>query len=490
MAVATGREFGLFIDGELAEPADGDVRELVEPASGRPLAKAATGGAADVDRAVAAARGALEGAWGKTPPNERSRLLHALADVIIANRKELAELETRNVGKALSSTKPEVIVAAESFRFMASAIGSIEGGTRPIGGSILSYTLKEPVGVAAQIVPWNYPIMLAGWKLAPALAAGCTVVLKPDPATPLTALRLAELAGEVGIPAGVVNVVPGDGPTTGAHLVGHPGIDKIAFTGSTATGSEIMRLAADPVKRVSLELGGKSPSLVFADADLEDAVASTAYGIYYSAGQSCEARSRLLVERSVYEDVVELVAAKAGAVKVGDPLDPETQMGSLISQRHREKVHGFVEAGRGEGAEVVAGGEPLGGDGAFYPATVLAGVENGETVAQEEIFGPVLAVVPFEDEAEAVKIANDVRYGLMATVWTGDPGRGHRLARQIKSGTVTINLPYGAFPGVPFGGYKQSGFGREQGLETLQMYLETKSVLLSTGARPTNPWGL
>jgi acyl-CoA reductase-like NAD-dependent aldehyde dehydrogenase len=490
MAVATGREFGLFIDGEPAEPADGDIRELVEPASGRPLAKAATGGAADVDRAVAAARDALEGAWGKTPPNERSRLLHALADAIIANRKELAELETRNVGKALSSTKPEVIVAAESFRFMASALGSIEGGTRPIGGSILTYTLKEPVGVAAQIVPWNYPIMLAGWKLAPALAAGCTVVLKPDPATPLTALRLGELAAEVGIPAGVVNVVPGDGPTTGAYLVAHPGVDKIAFTGSTATGSEIMRLAADPVKRVSLELGGKSPSLVFADADLEDAVASTAYGIYYSAGQSCEARSRLLVERSVYDDVVELVAAKAGAVKVGDPLDPETQMGSLISQGHREKVHGFVEAGRDEGADVVAGGEPLEGDGAFYPATVLAGVENGQTVAQEEIFGPVLAVVPFEDEAEAVKIANDVRYGLMATAWTGDPGRGHRLARQIKSGTVTINLPYGAFPGIPFGGYKQSGFGREQGLETLQMYLETKSVLLSTGARPTNPWGL
>jgi acyl-CoA reductase-like NAD-dependent aldehyde dehydrogenase len=490
MAVATGREFGLFIDGEPVEPADGEIRELVEPATGRPLAKAATGGAADVDRAVAAARGALEGPWGKTPPNERSRLLHALADAIVANRKELAELETRNVGKALSSSKPEVIVAAESFRFMASAIGSIEGGTRPIGGSILSYTLKEPVGVAGQIVPWNYPIMLAGWKLAPALAAGCTVVLKPDPATPLTALRLAELAVEIGVPSGVVNVVPGDGPTTGAYLVGHPGVDKVAFTGSTATGSEIMRLAAGSVKRVSLELGGKSPSLVFADADLEDAVASTAYGIYYSAGQSCEARSRLLVERSVYDDVVELVTAKAGAVKVGDPLDPETQMGSLISQPHREKVHGFVAAGRDEGAEVVAGGEPVEGDGAFYPATVLAGVENGQTVAQEEIFGPVLAVVPFEDEAEAVRIANDVRYGLMATVWTGDPGRGHRLARQIKSGTVTINLPYGAFPGIPFGGYKQSGFGREQGLETLQMYLETKSVLLSTGPRPTNPWGL
>jgi acyl-CoA reductase-like NAD-dependent aldehyde dehydrogenase len=490
MAVATRREYGLFIDGETAEPADGDVRELAEPATGAPLAKAATAGRQDVDRAVAAARAALEGPWAKTPPNERSRLLHALADAIVANRKELAELETRNVGKALASTKQEVIVAAESFRYMASALGSIEGGTRPIGGSILSYTLKEPVGVAAQIVPWNYPIMLASWKLAPALAAGCTVVLKPDAATPLTALRLAELATEVGVPSGVVNVVPGDGPTTGAHLVAHPGVDKVAFTGSTATGSEIMRLAADPVKRVSLELGGKSPSLVFADADLEDAIASTAYGIYYSAGQSCDARSRLLVERSVYDDVVDQVAAKAGVVKVGDPLDPETQMGSLISERHRTKVHDLVETGRAEGAEAVAGGHPLDGDGAFYPATVLAGVGDDTTVAQEEIFGPVLAVIPFDDETDAVRIANDVRYGLMATVWTGDPARGHRLARRITSGTVTINVPYGAFPGVPFGGVKQSGFGREQALETLQLYLETKAVLLSTGSRPSNPWGL
>jgi aldehyde dehydrogenase (NAD+)/betaine-aldehyde dehydrogenase len=490
MAAVGEREYGLFIEGEGAEPSDGEVRDLVEPATGKPLTRAATAGPADVDRAVAAARAALEGPWGKTPPNERSRLLHALADAIVANRKELAELESRNVGKALLSTKPEVIVAAESFRFMASALGSIEGGTRPIGGSILSYTLKEPVGVCAQIVPWNYPIMLAGWKLAPALAAGCTVVLKPDPATPLTAVRLGELAAEVGIPPGVVNVVPGDGPTAGAHLVAHPGVDKVAFTGSTRTGAEIMRLAADPVKRISLELGGKSPALVFADADLEDAIASTAYGIYYSAGQSCDARSRLLVERSVYDDVVNLVAEKAGAVRVGDPLDPETQMGSLVSHGHRDTVHGLVETGRAEGAEVVAGGEPADGDGAFYPPTVLAGVESGQTVGQEEIFGPVLAVIPFEDEQDAVRIANDSRYGLMATVWTGDPGRGHRLARSIRSGTVTINVPYGAFPGIPFGGYKQSGFGREQGLETLQMYLETKSVLLSTGARPSNPWGL
>jgi acyl-CoA reductase-like NAD-dependent aldehyde dehydrogenase len=490
MAVAAEREYGLFIEGESAEPSDGEVRELTEPATGRPLARAAVAGPGDVDRAVAAARAALAGPWGKTPPNERSRLLHALADAIVANRKELAELETRNVGKALVSTKPEVAVAAESFRYMASAIGSIEGGTRPIGGSILAYTLKEPVGVCAQIVPWNYPVMLAAWKLAPALAAGCTVALKPDAATPLTALRLAELAVEVGIPAGVVNVVPGDGPTTGAHLVRHPDVDKVAFTGSTATGSEIMRLCADPVKRVSLELGGKSPALVFADADVEDAVASTAYGIYYSAGQSCDARSRLLVERGVYDDVVALVAEKARAVKVGDPLDAETQMGSLISRRHREKVHGLVETGRSEGAEVVVGGEPADGDGAFYPPTVLAGVGADQTVAQEEIFGPVLAVIPFEDEQDAARIANDVRYGLVATVWTRDPARGHRLARSIKSGTFTINLPYGAFPGVPFGGYKQSGFGREQGLETLQMYLETKSVLVATGARPQNPWGL
>ncbi len=490
MAVATEREYLLFIDGEGAEPSDGEVRELSEPATGKPLAKAAVARAGDVDRAVAAARSALEGAWGKTPANERSRLLHALADAIIAARKELAELETRNVGKALSSSKPEVIVAAESFRFMASAVGSIEGGTRPIGGSILSYTLKEPVGVCAQIVPWNYPIMLAAWKLAPALAAGCTVVLKPDPATPLTAVRLAELAAEVGIPAGVVNVVPGEGPTAGSHLVGHPDVDKVAFTGSTATGSEIMRLCADPVKRVSLELGGKSPAIVFADADLEDAIASSAYGIYYSAGQSCDARSRLLVEKAVYDEVVSHVAEKAAAVRVGDPLDPETQMGSLISLEHRKKVHGFVEAGREEGAEVVAGGEPSDGDGAFYPATVLSQVGGEAGVAQEEIFGPVVVAIPFEDEDDAVRIANDVRYGLLATVWTKDSARGHRLARRVKSGTFTINMPYGAFPGIPFGGYKQSGFGREQGLETLQTYLETKSVIFATGARPTNPWGL
>jgi aldehyde dehydrogenase (NAD+)/betaine-aldehyde dehydrogenase len=480
----------LFIDGELAEPRSGEVRELLEPATGRPLAKAAIAGPDDVDAAVSAARAALAGDWGKTAPTERSRLLHALADAIQANRKELAELEARNVGKAISSVKAELAQAVENFRFFGAAVSSIGGRSNPMGGSLLYYSLKEPVGVCGQIVPWNYPLMMATWKLAPALAAGCTVVLKPDPATPLTALRLAELAAEVGFPPGVVNVVPGDGPTTGAHLVGHPGVDKVAFTGSTRTGSEIMRLASDPIKRLILELGGKSPNLVFADADLADAIPSAVWSIYYSAGQSCEARSRVLVERSAYDDVVAGFADAAGRLKVGDPLDPGTQMGSLISPAHRDKVHALVEGARKENAEVVTGGEPVDGDGAFYPPTVIAGVSNDSPIAQEEIFGPVVTIIPFEDEKDAVRIANAVKYGLVATVWTGDPGRGHRLARRIQAGTVAINTPYTAFPGMPFGGYKQSGFGRELGLETLELYLETKSVLVSTSPKPFNPFGL
>jgi acyl-CoA reductase-like NAD-dependent aldehyde dehydrogenase len=490
MAVTTEREYGLFINGELVEQQAGEVRDLAEPATGDALARVALAGEADVDRAVEAARAALDGPWGKTPPTERSRLLHALADAMVANRKELAELEVRNVGKAISSVKAELNQGVENFRFYASAIATIAGRSNPLGGSLLFYSLKEPVGVAGQIVPWNYPLMMTTWKLAPALAAGCAVVLKPDAATPLSALRLAGLAAEVGFPPGAVNVVPGDGPTTGAYLVRHPGVDKIAFTGSTQTGSEIMRLASAPLKRITLELGGKSPNLVFADANLADAIPSSVWSIYYSAGQSCEARSRVLVEQSVYDDFVSEFAAKTEQLRVGDPLDPETQVGSLISTTHRDKVHGFVEQGRDEGAEVVAGGEAGDGKGAFYKPTVLAKVESSMTVAQEEIFGPVVTVIPFEDEKDAIRIANDVRYGLMATVWTGDPARGHRLASRIKAGEIAINTPYTAFPGIPFGGYKQSGFGRELGLETLDLYLETKSVLVSTSPKGFNPFGL
>jgi acyl-CoA reductase-like NAD-dependent aldehyde dehydrogenase len=489
MAVATQREYGLFINGEMTD-ASGEPVELLEPATGEPLARVAMAVEADVDRAVDAARAALEGPWAKTPPNERSRLLHALADALVQNRKELAELEARNVGKAISSVKAELNQAVENYRFYASAIASIAGRSNPVGGSLLFYSLKEPVGVAGQIVPWNYPLMMTTWKLAPALAAGCTVVLKPDSATPLSALRMAELASEVGFPPGAINVVPGPGKTVGAHLVRHPGVDKIAFTGSTATGSEIMRLASDPIKRITLELGGKSPNVVFSDADLADAIPSAVWSIFYSAGQSCEARSRVLVERSIYDDFVSSFSEAAGKLKVGDPLDAETQVGSLISTEHRDRVHGFVEKGREEGAEVVRGGEAENGKGAFYPPTVLAKVDNAMTVAQEEIFGPVVTVIPFQDEKDAVRIANDVKYGLFATVWTRDPAKGHRVARRIKSGMVGINMPYTAFPGIPFGGYKQSGFGRELGLETLELYLETKSVLVSTSPKPFNPFGL
>ena len=490
MAVTAGQEYGLFIGGEVVESASGEVRDLHEPATGEPLARAAMAGEADIDRAVEAARAALDGPWGKTPPNERARLLQALADAIVANRKELAELESRNVGKAISSVKAEVAGAVENFRFFASVVGSIAGRSNPIGGSLLSYTLKEPVGVCAQIVPWNYPLLMSVWKLSPALAAGCAVVLKPDPQTPLSVLRIAELAAEVGFPAGAINIVPAEGSTTGSYLVKHPGVDKVAFTGSTRTGSEIMRLCSEPIKRLTLELGGKSPAIVFADANLDDAIPSSVWSIYYAAGQSCEARSRVLVEASIYDDFVARFADATKSLKVGDPLDAETQVGSLISTVHRDRVHAYVEKGRDEGAEVVVGGEAGDGAGAFYTPTLLAGVETSMTVAQEEIFGPVVVAIPFEDEKDAIRIANDVQYGLFATVWTGDPARGHRVARAVKSGMVGINMPFTAFPGIPFGGYKQSGFGRELSIDTLDLYLETKGVLFSTSAKPFNPFGL
>ena len=376
MAVTTEREYGLFIDGELREPESGEMRELVEPATGQPLGRAAMAGEADVDRAVAAARSALDGAWSKTPPTERSRLLHALADAIVANRAELVELEARNVGKAVSSVKAELYGAAENFRFYASAIASIAGRSNPIGGSLLFYSLKEPVGVCGQIVPWNYPLLMATWKLAPALAAGCTIVLKPDAQTPLTAIRLAELATEVGFPAGVVNVLPGDGPTTGAAIVRHPGVDKVAFTGSTATGGEIMRLASIRSSASRSSWAGRartssSPTPTWPTRFRAPSGRSTTRpGRAARPARGCSWRSRSTTSSWRPSP------RRHGQLKVGDPLDPETQMGSLISEAHRARVHGFVERGTEEGAEVVAGGSPADGPGAFYPPTVLAGVGN------------------------------------------------------------------------------------------------------------------
>jgi acyl-CoA reductase-like NAD-dependent aldehyde dehydrogenase len=482
-------EAGVHIAGETRRGAGGVV-ELAEPATEAPLAAVALAGEADVDAAVDAARAALGGDWSRAPATERARLLHALADGIRAGRKDLAAVEARNVGKAISSVNAELAAAMETFRFYASVAAAPSGRTGTLGGSLTHYSLKQPVGVCAQIVPWNYPLMMAAWKLAPALAAGCAVVLKPDPRTPLSALWLAELAAEVGFPAGVLNVLPADGPTVGSHLVRHPGVDKVAFTGSTATGGEIMRLASDPIKRVTLELGGKSPSIVFADANLDEAVPASVWSIYYSAGQSCEARSRLLVEASVYDEVVARFTETAGRLRVGDPLDAETHMGSLIDTAHRDRVHGYVERAGGDGAEVVLGGAVPDGPGAFYPPTVVANVAAGAEAAQEEIFGPVVTVTRFEDEREAVAIANGVRYGLMATVWTGDPNRAQRLARRIDAGTVGLNMPYTAFPGVAFGGFKQSGFGRELSAGAIEDYLEEKSVIVAAGSRPSNPFGL
>ena len=490
----SGPSTQLVIGGELRDAASGRTFATHDPARGRELATVAQAGAEDVDAAVAAARGAFDGAWAKTSPAKRARALNRLAQLLDEGTDELAALESRNNGKAKWQCAAEIKVAVATLELFAGTAQHLYGRSHVVNPAVVSYTLREPVGVVGAIIPWNYPLMMAAWKVAPALAAGNTLVLKPASATPLTAIRLGELALEAGIPAGVLNVIPGPGGEVGEALAAHPGVDKIAFTGETSTGRRIAEVAAKTLKRVSLELGGKSPNVVFADADLEAAVIGSVWAIYYSAGQSCEARSRILVQDEVYEAFASAFAERAKALTVGDPLADDTKVGSLISRSHADKVRGFVDLGLEDGGELLAGGS-LELDGnldadAFVAPTVIGGVTNESRIAQEEVFGPVVTLTRFSDETEAIAFANGVRYGLAATVWTADGARGHRVAQRIRSGTVGINTPFVAFPGVPFGGFKESGYGREQSIDALDLYTETKAILQGTSPKPVNPFGI
>ncbi len=471
----------LWIHNEWADAESGDTFSTLNPATGEEITRVAAGGAEDVDRAVASAREAFRSKeWRRMDAHQRAALIWRLADLIEEHADELGTLETRDNGKPyFESRKIDIPTVVQNFRYFAGMADKIHGETIPVSGPFLNYTLREPLGVVGCIVPWNFPLNIASWKVAPALACGNTVVLKPAEETPLTALRLGELAAEAGFPPGVLNVVPGYGDQAGAALVRHPDVAAIAFTGSTETGKIVMREAAETVKRVFLELGGKSPNVIFADANLEAAVRGATSGIFYGKGEVCAAGSRILVERSIYDEFLEGMEGRTKKMTVGDPMDSGTRLGAIVSETQLERVLSYIQVGRDEGARLVTGGErrEVDGRGFFVEATVFADVEPEMTIAQEEIFGPVAAVLPFDDFDDAVDRANRTIYGLAAGIWTRDVGKAHRLAQEIDAGTVWVNTYNRYDAASPFGGYKASGFGRDLGLKaTLEKYTQEKSV--------------
>jgi acyl-CoA reductase-like NAD-dependent aldehyde dehydrogenase len=467
---------GLLIGEESVPAADGRTFETIDPATGEAICEVAQAGAEDVDRAVAAARGALEGPLRKVSASKRAGLMYSLAELIKANGDELAELESLDNGKPLAAAKGDIAASVAHLRYYAGWPTKIEGETIPVSGrDLLCYTLREPVGVCAQIVPWNFPLLMAVWKISPALAAGCPLILKPAEQTPLTALRLGELALEAGFPPGTVNVLTGDG-STGAAMVDHPGVDKVAFTGSTVVGREIGAKCGQALKRVTLELGGKSPNIILPDADLEAAVKGSFQGIYFNSGQACNAASRLLVHADLFDEVIERMASYASEAKVGPGLDPESEFGPLVSEEQFARVTGYIDSGISEGAEHVAGGVPENGGGYFVNPTLFTGVRDEMRIAREEIFGPVLVAQPFESLEEVAQRANATEYGLAAGLWTRDVANAHKLAALLEAGSVYINTWGAGDPAAPFGGYKASGIGRERGHHNLDGYLETKTV--------------
>jgi phenylacetaldehyde dehydrogenase len=484
------RPHGLWIDGDWSPAASRRTFEVRDPSSDRVIARCAEGDAVDVDRAVAAARAAFDsGEWSRLKPVDRERLLHRLADLIEARADDIAELEAVDNGKSVVMARHvDVKHAIEVWRYMAGWPSKIEGSTLPISGTLVpghqyaAFSQREPIGVVGAIIAWNFPFLLATWKLAPALAAGCTVVLKPAEETPLTALMLAELAAEAGFPKGVINVVTGFGPIAGAALTEHPGVDKITFTGSTEVGRLVVRAAASNMKKVTVELGGKSPAIVLDDANLDVAIPGAASAIFFNQGQVCCAGSRLYVARRHFDRVVEGVAAQAAALKIGPGLDAATQIGPLVSAAQRERVMRYVGEGLAQGASAVTGGRALPGPGYYVEPTVFTSASADMSIVREEIFGPVVVAQPFEDLAEIARIANDSIYGLAASIWSRDISKVFQLAPRLRAGTVWVNCHNVLDPTMPFGGYKQSGWGRELGGESVYSYLESKSLCINVAA--------